>query len=253
MENFRLITGIAIGVFVLTELIWAFTQKKKVYDGKDILANVFIAIGGRIIKPIALTWSGWIFSLVEPYQFYTIPMNAFTFLIAFLLVELIYYWYHRWSHEIPFLWAIHHTHHSSQKLNVFTAPRLNWLGKFTSPLFYLPLIFIGFQSIQLVVLLALSLFYQVFLHTEMIKKLGFLEGFFLNTPSAHRVHHASNEQYIDRNYGGTLIIYDKLFGTYTPEGERPVYGVTTGHMGYNPFVLLFKPMLDLFKIGKLHK
>lgn len=232
---------------IIIELIWAYVNNKDVYNFKESMANAFIIVGGKLIKPLSLAWSYMLFSWVAPFKIIELPINVYTFILSVFAVEFVYYWYHRLSHEIPILWTIHHTHHSSPWFNFFTAGRLNWLGKFTSPIFYMPLIILGLPPILIVSIMAISLIYQIFIHTEMIGKLGFLEGLFFNTPSAHRVHHASNKGYIDRNYGGMLIIYDRLFGTYTPERERVDYGVTTGFLGHNPLKILFLPLVMYIK------
>lgn len=232
---------------IIIELVWAFRKQEGVYNLKDSLSNFVIVLGGKLTKSLALAWGYFLFTLVEPYQVATIPINGFTLVLTFFVVELVYYWYHRISHEVPLLWTIHHTHHSSPWFNFTTAGRLNWLGKFTSQIFYLPLILIGFAPQTITLFLGLSLVYQVFIHTKMIGKLGFLEGWLFNTPSAHRVHHGSNLKYLDKNYGGTLILFDRLFGTYQPEEEEVKYGVTTGFIGFNPFVIVFKPIIDYFK------
>ncbi|UTW66441.1 sterol desaturase family protein [bacterium SCSIO 12643] len=238
-------------LLILLEVIWSWFKHKKNYNLKDTLSNFFIIVVGRLLKPVSLAWGMFLFQWVEPYKIFTIPKTGYTFLITFLIVELVYYWYHRLSHEIPVLWAIHHTHHSSMWFNLSAAGRLNWLGKFTSVLFYIPLVLLGFSPQFIVGSLAISLIYQFLLHTETIGKLGILEGIFFNTPSAHRVHHGSNPEYLDKNYGGMLIIWDRVFGTYIPEVEQVKYGVTTGFIGHNPFMIIFKPLLDYIKqLGK---
>ncbi len=232
---------------ILVEIIWSVFSKKGSYNFKDSISNFVIIIIGRLLKPISLAWGLFLFESVEPLQLFTIPINIYSFFLTFIIVEMVYYWYHRWSHEIPFLWTIHHTHHSSMWFNLTAAGRLNWVGKFTSILFYVPLVILGFSPILISLSLAISLLYQFLLHTEAIGKLGFLEGKFFNTPSAHRVHHGSNKKYLDKNYGGMLIIWDRVFGTYVPETEKVSYGVTTGFIGHNPFVIVFKPMIDYLR------
>lgn len=133
------------------------------------------------------------------------------------------------------------------KFNLSTAVRLNWLGLFVSPLFYIPLVLIGLSPEIVVICLAIGLFYQYFLHTEAIKKLGFFEGLLFNTPSAHRVHHGSNKKYIDKNYGAMFIFFDKLFGTYQKEEEKVIYGVTSGFFSNNPLIINFRPLVEFFK------
>jgi sterol desaturase/sphingolipid hydroxylase (fatty acid hydroxylase superfamily) len=133
------------------------------------------------------------------------------------------------------------------KMNLSTAVRLNWIGAFVSPIFYFPLVLIGFSPEVLIICLAFGLFFQYFLHTEAVNKLGFLEGLFFNSPSAHRVHHGSNEKYIDKNYGGTLIIFDRIFGTYQREEEKVQYGVTTGFYSNNPVIISLFPLIEFVK------
>ena len=234
---------------IMIEVIWSLVKDKKVYNFKDSIANLGIVLVGKILKPLSLLWAYFLFGLIEPFQVFQIEVNIWTVLVAFFLVELIYYWYHRISHEKPLLWTIHATHHSSEHFNLTTAGRLNWLGKFLSPILYLPLIWFGFSSKLILACLAVSLIYQIYVHTQMIGKIRIIEGI-LNTPSAHRVHHARNEKYIDKNYGGMLLIYDRLFGTYQKEQEMADYGITTGFAGYNPFRLNFNMLINYFKRHK---
>jgi sterol desaturase/sphingolipid hydroxylase (fatty acid hydroxylase superfamily) len=245
----KILALVFIGLIII-EIAWSWINNKKNYNLKDSLSNLFILVIGRLLKPISLAWAMFLFQWVEPYQIFSIPENGYTLLITFLVVELIYYWYHRLSHEIPILWAIHHTHHSSMWFNLTAAGRLNWLGKFTSVLFYIPLVLLGFSPQLITISLVVSLVYQFLLHTEAIGKLGFLEGIFMNTPSAHRVHHGSNPEYVDKNYGGMLIIWDRIFNTYVSEKEKVNYGVTTGFIGYNPLLIIFKPLIDYFIVLK---
>ena len=247
MNDYKLVLLAVVLLFLMVELLWSFLAKRSVYNAKDILSNVSIFITNKLLKPIYLLWSGVLFSLVSTYAVFQIKTTLLTTLIAFLLVELVYYWYHRLSHEWPFLWSLHHTHHSSESFNLFVAPRLGVISKFISPFFYLPLILVGFSPLLLVTLLGVSLLYQFFLHTQMIPKLPKVEGLLFNTPSAHRVHHGKNKTYLDKNYGGMLIVYDRIFGTYTKESELPQYGVTTGSVGYNPLIILFQPFVSYLK------
>jgi len=227
---------------VLVEMVWSYYKKKGLYNFKETLGNFGILIGNNLLKPLALGWKFLVFSAIESFQIFDIPANVYTIILTFFVAEFAYYWYHRLNHEIPVLWTLHHTHHSSPWMNLTTAVRLNWLGKFVSPVFFIPFVLMGCSPEILVGSLALGLFYQFFLHTEAVGRLGFLEGWLLNTPSAHRVHHGSNKKYIDKNFGGMLIIYDRLFGTYEPETEKVKYGVTTGFFSHNPIKLNFLPL-----------
>ncbi len=232
---------------LISEIIWANVKKKQVFNLKESLGNLGVFIGNNIIKPISLGWKYLVLGWFEFFQFFDIPDNVFTIILTFFVAEFGYYWYHRLSHEVPFLWALHHTHHSAMKMNLTTALRLNWLGTFVSPLVYIPFVLLGFSAEMLIICLTVSLFFQYFLHTEAVGKLGFLEGLFFNTPSAHRVHHGSNEKYIDTNYGGILIIFDRLFGTYQSETEKVKYGVTTGFFSNNILKINFLPLIQFVK------
>ena len=238
--------GLRLLVFLLllvaAESTWSALRKRRIYNLRDSLANVAMAVGNNLIRPLSLAWKYLVFSVIEPFQYYTLPAALWTFLLTFLIADCAYYWYHRLSHELPVMWTMHHTHHSSPWMNLTTAIRLNWVANFVSPFFFAPFILLGVSPEWLTASLALGLFYQFFLHTEAISPLGWFEGKLLNTPSAHRVHHGSNSVYIDRNYAGALIVWDRLFGTYQPEVEPVRYGVTTGFVSHNPFVIQLAPL-----------
>jgi sterol desaturase/sphingolipid hydroxylase (fatty acid hydroxylase superfamily) len=160
-------------------------------------------------------------------------------LACFLLEDLAYYWFHRISHERRFFWASHVVHHSSQHYNLTTALRQTWTGALgLTFLFWLPLVFIGFPPAMVLMFSAISLVYQFWIHTELIDRMGPLEWVF-NTPSHHRVHHATNPKYLDANYAGVLIIWDRLFGTFVKEEERPTYGIISNLGTFNPFRIAF--------------
>jgi sterol desaturase/sphingolipid hydroxylase (fatty acid hydroxylase superfamily) len=241
METLRPILPLVVLTALLLELFWSRSRGRRIYSWGESLTNFGILLGNRLLEPLSLAWSYLVFQQVERFRIFELPRTAGVALLTFLAVELFYYWYHRLSHEVPLLWTVHHTHHSSPFMNFTTAIRLSWLGKFVSPLFFLPLVCLGFPPAFVVGSLALGLFYQFFLHTEAIRTLGPLEGW-LNTPSAHRVHHGSNAAYIDKNYGAVLLLWDRLFGTYQSEVEPVRYGVTTGAVGHNPFRVVLGPL-----------
>jgi alkylglycerol monooxygenase len=153
---------------------------------------------------------------------------------VFLLVDLAYYWSHRLSHQVNFLWAGHVVHHSSEEYNLAVALRQSSLHGLFTWVFYLPLAVIGIPWQMYVTTYALNLVYQFWIHTRAVGRLGPLAEWVLNTPSHHRVHHGRNPRYLDRNHGGALIVWDRLFGTFVPEEEEPVYGITTPLRSWNP-------------------
>lgn len=233
--------GIVLSLIIL-EVLWSHRRRLGLYNLKESLCNVAIAAVNNLQKPLTLAWTYLVLSLFEPLQIFRLPDTGLVFLATFVVADFAYYWYHRLSHEVPVLWTMHHTHHSSPWMNFTTAARLNWIAKFVSPLFYAPLILLGFNPTFLAAAITLGLLYQFFLHTEAVGKLGWFEGKFLNTPSAHRVHHGSNAQYIDKNYAGVFVIWDRLFGSYEPECEKVHYGVTSGFISHNPLVVQFRPL-----------
>jgi len=158
--------------------------------------------------------------------------------LLFFAEDFTYYWYHRASHEVRFLWAAHENHHSSERYNLSTALRQSWTTPFTEMLFYWPLPLLGFHPTMLLTQKAVSLLYQFWIHTELIDRLGAAERLF-NTPSNHRVHHGSNLEYLDRNHGGILIVWDRLFGTFEPERARVRYGLTKRLESFNPLTIAF--------------
>lgn len=233
--------GPVIIVCMLAEFAWSHRQRLGLYSLKESLASVGTAVINQIAKVALLGWKYLVLAGVASFVPWSIQLNVGTVLVGYLAVELFYYWYHRASHEIPVLWTMHFIHHSSPEYNLLVAPRLSALSHLVTPFFFIPLVLVGYSPEFIVAALAIGLFLQFFLHTQAIGELGRLEGW-INTPSAHRVHHGTNPEYIDKNYGGALIVFDRLFGTYQPEGDEVRFGVTTGHWGFNPFRLQFEPM-----------
>jgi len=165
-------------------------------------------------------------------------------LAAYLFVDFLFYWYHRAIHEVRVGWAAHVNHHSSKQYNVGTALRASFAEAWIEPVFMIPALLIGINPIMVIALLSLNHLYQYWLHTRHIGKLGPLE-WVMNTPSNHRVHHGSNLQYCDRNYGGTFIIWDRLFGTYEVEDEEVVYGIRYQLETHNPIKATFHEWIAL--------
>ncbi|MDX2088665.1 MAG: sterol desaturase family protein [Kofleriaceae bacterium] len=228
---------------VVAEALWSRWRRRGVYSGKETASNAFMMLVSQVLKPLSLAWTLFVLSLLEPVQTFSLPDTGWAFLLTFVVTDFVYYWYHRLSHEMPVLWSMHHTHHSSPWMNLTTAVRLNWVAKFLIPLVFLPLVLLGMSPAHVSLSLALGLLFQFFLHTEAVGKLGWFEGKLFNTPSAHRVHHGSNREYIDKNYAGVFIVWDRLFGTYQAEQAPVRYGVTSGFMGHNPIKAQLYPLL----------
>lgn len=214
-----------------------FTSKERRW--KDTGANILIFIMGQLLEKTAFGAIGIVclmpFHWLSPFE---IPMTTWTWIIAFFVADFTYYWMHRIEHEHRILWANHSVHHSSEDYNLTIAMRLSIIESAIEWIFLIPMMLIGFSPFQAIVCLILVAQYQTWIHTERIVKLGWLDEVF-NTPSVHRVHHGSNDKYLDKNYGGVLIIWDKLFGTFQREEEKVVYGLTKNINTNNPISINF--------------
>lgn len=223
-------------VAILAELLWRLRTGRG-YDGRAALTTAGLVAGnlvaGAVHAIVLATAFGFVWTHV-PQRFFT--DQWYSWVLGFFAVEFAYYWFHRASHEIRWLWASHNVHHSAEQLTFLSSLRLGWTNTLSLGwLFYLPVIAIGFDPRIIVVLLMINLNYQFFLHSEAIPRLGMLEWIF-NTPHHHRAHHASNPEFLDRNYGGILIIWDRLFNTIAPECDvTKRYGLVGKAREDNPF------------------
>lgn len=210
------------------------------FDWHEFMLSLADLVGRKLIALLPLPLTTAVLNVVWHYRIHTLALSSVVAVpLLFLVQEFCYYWYHRASHRIRFLWATHAVHHSPNQLTLSTAFRLGWTGRLTGAvLFFTPLVWLGMRLEVVLATLTLNLLYQFWLHTTWIPKLGWLEYVF-NTPSAHRVHHASNLAYLDANYGGVLVVFDRLFGTYVEErAEEPCrYGLVTPTRSHNPFVV----------------
>ena len=230
---------------IIIELLVNHYRKAGVYRSNDainsISAGMLDTTLGYFTKFLPLLGWGFVmqnFALIDmPMAWFDLsPRGLALWVTAALAWDFCYYWFHRFSHEISILWAAHAVHHQSEEYNLSTALRQTSTGFLFGWIFYLPLFAIGFPLAVLVTVNAINLIYQFWVHTRLIGRLGPLEAV-LMTPSHHRVHHAQNERYIDKNYGGMLIVWDRLFGTYEPEAddEPVVFGVRRPLASWNPF------------------
>jgi sterol desaturase/sphingolipid hydroxylase (fatty acid hydroxylase superfamily) len=217
------------------------------YEPRDTRTSLTMGLGNVTVNAV------WKFAVVALYAALyeltplRIPAGAWwAWVLLFFADDLAYYWFHRVSHESRLFWASHVVHHSSQHYNLSTALRQTWVPMTYVP-FWLPLPLLGFEPWMILLAQSWSLIYQFGLHTEKVRKLPrWVEAVF-NTPSHHRVHHGSNDVYLDRNYGGILIIWDRLFGTYVPEGERVRYGLTKNLETHHPVHVAFHEYADLWR------
>lgn len=223
---------------------------RSTFSWKESLSSLGVLIGHRISNTVFGALPIVVFSFAWQHRLWTIPLDqGWGILLLFIGTEFCYYWHHRAAHKIRWLWATHAVHHSAQHLNLSAAFRLGWTGWLSGNfLFFIPLCWLGFHPLAVTTTLGLNLVYQFWIHTELIPKLGWLE-WVLNTPSHHRVHHASNPGYIDRNYGGVLIIFDRWFGTFTSEqaDRKPIYGLTHPLRSHNPATIALHEWQRLFQ------
>lgn len=216
------------------ELVVLRFQKQETYRINDSLTNINLGILSQVTGVFLKVLSIGVYTLIfDHLSIWEIKNNIWTFFLLFFLYDFCYYWAHRLSHEINLFWGGHVVHHSSEEYNLSVALRQSSTQTIWTFAFYLPLAVIGFDPYLLILVSGINLLYQFWIHTEVIGKMGWLE-YFLNTPSHHRVHHGRNPHYIDKNHGGTFIIFDKWFGTFAQEKERPTYGITTPVQSWNP-------------------
>ena len=242
---------LAIPFFILSiiiEVLIAAKGKTKAYETKDAITSISMGLGnvflGLISKALVLIIFVYIY---ENFRFFTIPFTWWAWVLILFADDFTYYWFHRISHESRFFWASHIIHHSSQHYNLSTALRQTWTGSFISFIFWIGLPLIGFHPVMIFAQMSISLIYQYWIHTELINKMPrWFEAVF-NTPSHHRVHHATNPQYLDRNHAGIFIIWDKIFGTFEAEVEKPVYGLVKNISSFNPLYVAFHEWISMFK------
>jgi alkylglycerol monooxygenase len=248
-----LLIVIAIPVFFLfigVEQLIAWRKRKKVYRFADAVSNLGNGIGmqvlGAFFIPVSVGAYDWLFRHA---RVHTISEKSIIgWIVLFFGVDLGYYVFHRASHRVNFLWAMHVVHHQSEEYNYSVALRQSWFDQLISWVFYIPLAIAGFPTLMFLTMSTLNTLYQFFIHTRLVGKMGPLETV-MNTPSHHRVHHGVNPRYIDRNYGGILVIWDRIFGSFEPEGEEPVYGIVKPLGRYNVLVANFHYYVEMAKLS----
>ena len=242
--------------FSLAEAI-ALSLWRRDYDWSSWFASSMLAMGRQLVSLAPLSLVGPLFALAWQHRIATVQLGPWwSFALLILGQEFCYYWVHRSSHHIRWFWATHAVHHSPNDYNLAAAFRLGWTSKLSGEaIFNLPLVWLGFRPDVVGAAILFTLLYQFWLHTELVPRLGPLE-WVLNTPSHHRVHHASNGDYLDKNFGGTLIVFDRLFGTYVPErADLPCrYGLVTPLSSHNPIFIALHEWLAMARdeIGRAH-
>lgn len=238
-------------LLIAVELVWAGKRRGFIYRYQDAITDLGCGIGsqcsgllldGALLAVYVLSWERW----------HVIDWDtgaASTWILAAVLYDHQYYWWHRASHRVNALWAAHVVHHQSEDYNLAVALRQAWFTRLTVWPFYLPLVLLGFPPLVVATTGAINTLYQFWIHTQLVGKLGPLE-WFLNTPSHHRVHHGINPAYIDKNHGGILIVWDRLYGTFTEEETEPVYGTVARLRSWDPVWANFKTWVDLLAMAQ---
>jgi sterol desaturase/sphingolipid hydroxylase (fatty acid hydroxylase superfamily) len=238
-------------LLVIAEMIYGRMTGNTRFEPRDTAASLVMGLGntvsGVLLGGIALAW----LVFVEQFALFDIGWAWYWFVIAFVLDDFVYYWSHRWAHTVRWWWADHVVHHSSQHYNLSTALRQPWLNPLTLKFIVLGswLVLIGFPPAMIAFVGALNLIYQFWIHTEAVGKMWAPIEAVMNTPSHHRVHHATNPRYLDRNYAGVFIIWDRLFGTFEAETDEEEirYGIVRNLGTHNPLTICLHEWWGILK------
>ncbi|MFK7952621.1 MAG: sterol desaturase family protein [Ekhidna sp.] len=236
-------------ILIVIEIIYELVTKLRTYRVNDAISNISCGITSQIAGAMWGMISIGLYQYVyQNWSITEIPVTWWSTIVLFVLVDFFYYWYHRTSHEVNFMWNVTHVvHHQSEDYNLSVALRQSSFGGTLGMFFYLPLAFMGFNTYSFLAIKGFNLLYQFWIHTEAINKLPRWFEWLLNTPSHHRVHHGRNPKYIDKNHAGTLMIWDRVFGSFQAEEEKPTYGVTTPTNTWNPIWANLMPVVDMAK------
>ena len=242
----------AIPGFVLLlsiEAWFSYRENKDLYDKKDTWSSLALGVGNVLTGFITKALIFGLFTLLYEWRIFSLDANTWWFwVLLFFADDFSYYWFHRTAHNVNWFWASHVVHHSSTRYNLAAALRQTWTGNLTGTfIFWAWMPLVGFHPIWVLFMQQISLIYQFWIHTETVQKCPAWFEFFFNTPSHHRVHHGVDLKYLDKNHGGILIIWDRIFGSFQPEEERPVYGLTKNIGSFNPFIVAFKTWGELFR------
>jgi sterol desaturase/sphingolipid hydroxylase (fatty acid hydroxylase superfamily) len=228
--------AVVIGAATLEGLVQTFVRRQP-YDWRAYAASLCDAVGRRAVDALGLSIAAPVLAWAHAHRLQTLALSTpEAFALLFIGQEFVYYWYHRAAHRVRWFWATHSVHHSPNELTLAAALRLGWTGKLSgNAVFLTPLVWLGFPPAAVIATLGANLLYQFWLHAPWMPRLGPLE-WVLNTPTHHKVHHASNAEYLDCNYGGVLIVFDRWFGTFVDlrDDVPPRYGLTTPLVSHNP-------------------
>lgn len=253
MENVNYLAFALPAFFLFLFIEYQVAKLKKrddVFKYESSISNISIGIAERLLNLfIAASFYQLFYFIHENYALFQIPNNWITWIALILATDFVWYWYHRLGHEINFLWAAHIVHHQSEEFNLTVAARITTLQALIRNVFWCVLPFFGFHPALVIFILLFHGIYSFFTHTQMIGKMKWLEYIFI-TPSLHGVHHASDEKYLDKNYGDVFVFWDKMFGTFQKEEEKPNYGLTHPIKSYSFLWQHFHYYLEIWEATK---
>jgi sterol desaturase/sphingolipid hydroxylase (fatty acid hydroxylase superfamily) len=251
--SFPSVTQSAIPIFIAAILLELFLIRfrgwRGSYETRDTLTSLLMGAGNVVSGILLGVFSFSALMWVWNFRFFDWGISISVGLVAFIIDDLRYYWYHRIAHTCRWVWAEHVNHHSSQHYNLSTALRQSWTGLFTGMfVLQVPLVLLGFHPALLAFVYGFNLVWQFFIHTELVDKMWRPIEWIMNTPSHHRVHHATNARYLDANYAGTLIIWDRMFGSFVPElaQDAPRYGIVKNLGTFNPIKVALHEYVGIF-------
>lgn len=253
MQEFResLLIMVTTPIYIIViggEILYSYFTKRHLYSTKGVLANVYLSALNFSLDILFRGACLFVLNYFFQFRFFEIHNIYLYWLVLLIAEDFMYYWLHRVDHYCRFFWAAHVTHHSSEEFNLTVGFRSSVFQPLYRFIYFIPLSFLGFKGIDIMFMYAATQIFGILVHTQTIKKMGFLE-YIIVTPSHHRVHHGSNVKYLDKNMGMLLIIWDKLFGTFQAEDDNdPVkYGLTTNIKTYNPVTMVFHEWKNIFK------
>ena len=244
----------AIPFFLLTvggEWLHNFLKKGgKDFNFEDTLTNLNLGIGSQATNALAKAFILMIYAWAwENFAIWNIELSWWSFILCVIVFDYLYYWAHRWGHEWNIFWGAHIVHHQSQEYNLSVALRQSWFHNLLAFPIFLPLPFIGFDPMTFAAAAGFVTLYQYWIHTKLIHRMGWFEEVF-NSPGHHRVHHATNSKYLDRNYAAVFILWDRLHGTFVREEEEPEYGITVPFNSWNPVWANFHFYVEMWEGSK---
>ena len=242
----------AIPFFILAisiELYINWKEHLNLYNAKEAAASIGMGLGSLVINVVMKARAFGVYTVIYQYRLFEIGWHWWSWVLILFADDVTFYVHHRLSHEIRILWAAHVNHHSSETMNLATALRQSWAEQLYKYIWWLWLPLVGFDPLMILMMMSFSLIYQYWVHTELIKRMPAWFEFIFNTPSHHRVHHASNIRYLDQNHAGILIIWDRMFGTFAAERdeEKPIYGITKNIHTYNLFKIASHEFVDIWR------